>query len=286
MEEDLKNKIKSDLEMFLKSKQHYHKLGRIWKRNYLLYGPSGTGKSSFVAAMASFLNFDVYHVDMNRVLDDSDLKLLFLQINPKSLIVIEDLERFLCMKSSGNGSCGVSLSGMLNFMDGMNNGDEKVMVFTMNDKDGIDPVVLRPGRIDVHIYFPLCDFNSFKCLAHSYLGVREHKLFPHVEEIIQSGGMISPAEVSELMVANRNSPSRALKTVITALQANLGGGGRVERRLCDSAASSPAVSYAEESGIGGWKEGVPGLRKLYGMLKSKTGNKSGVFDCVSPLMER
>ncbi|KAG9130369.1 hypothetical protein Leryth_004251 [Lithospermum erythrorhizon] len=288
MDVDLKNKVKSDLEMFIKLKQHYHKLGRIWKRNYLLYGPSGTGKSSFIAAMANFLKYDVYDVDLNRIKDDSDLKMLMVQINSKSLVVIEDLDRFICKKSSSlmSGS-GVSLSGLLNFMDGMNNGDGKIMVFTMNNKDEIDPMVLRPGRIDVHIYFPLCDFSSFKSLAHSYLGVREHKLFPHVEEIIQSGAMISPAEISELMVANRNSPSRALKSVITALQLNLNGGGRVERRLSDSVASSPAISYTEENGIGGWKEGVPGLKKLYGMLKSKSSNKIGVFDCASsPMMER
>ncbi|KAL2497551.1 P-loop containing nucleoside triphosphate hydrolase superfamily protein [Abeliophyllum distichum] len=35
MDADLKTKIKSDLENFLKSKQYYHWLGRVWKRSYL-----------------------------------------------------------------------------------------------------------------------------------------------------------------------------------------------------------------------------------------------------------
>ncbi|KAH0930913.1 hypothetical protein HID58_016640 [Brassica napus] len=50
---DLKSKVKSDLESFLKGKQYYSRLGRVWKQSYLLYGPPGTGKSSFVAAMAN-----------------------------------------------------------------------------------------------------------------------------------------------------------------------------------------------------------------------------------------
>ncbi|KAL0304451.1 UNVERIFIED_CONTAM: AAA-ATPase [Sesamum radiatum] len=42
MDSDLKTRIKSDLENFLKSRQYYHRLGRVWKRSYLLYGPAGT----------------------------------------------------------------------------------------------------------------------------------------------------------------------------------------------------------------------------------------------------
>nr|POF01427.1 aaa-atpase [Quercus suber] len=72
MEEDLKNKVKSDLESFLKGKQYYHHLGRVWRRSFLLYGPSWTGKSSFVAAMANFLSYDVYDIDVSKVSKDSD----------------------------------------------------------------------------------------------------------------------------------------------------------------------------------------------------------------------
>ncbi|GFY84041.1 P-loop containing nucleoside triphosphate hydrolases superfamily protein [Actinidia rufa] len=162
MEADLKTKVKSDLESFLKSKQYYHRLGRVWKRSYLLYGPSGTGKSSFVAGMAKFLCYDVYDINLSNVVDDSDLKMLLLQTTNKSLIVIEDLDRYLAEKSMA-----VSLSGILNFMDGIFSccGEERVMVFTMNVKDQIDPTVLRPGRIDVHVHFPLCDFSAFKNIS-------------------------------------------------------------------------------------------------------------------------
>lgn len=217
MEQDLKNKVKADLETFLKSKQHYNRIGRIWKRNYLLHGPSGTGKSTFIAAMANFLSYDVYNIDLSKVSDDSDLKLLLLQSTNKSLIVIEDLDSYLC-----NNSTALSFSAILNFMDGIFSccGDERVMIFTMNSKDQIDPAVLRPGRIDHHIHFPLCDFNAFKSLAHSHLGLKDHKLFPQVEENFQTGSVLSPAEISEIMISNRSSPTRALKLVISTHQSN------------------------------------------------------------------
>jgi hypothetical protein len=72
--------------------------------------------------------------------------------------------------------------------------------------------------VDVHIHFPLCDFLAFKTLANSYLGLKDHKFFSQVEDIFQSGASLSPAEIKELMIANRNSPSQAIKSVITALQ--------------------------------------------------------------------
>ncbi|XP_059634419.1 AAA-ATPase At2g46620 [Cornus florida] len=276
MDLDLKNKVKSDLETFLKSKQYYHRLGRVWKRSYLLYGPSGTGKSSFVAAMAKFLCYDVYDIDLSRVSDDSDLIMLLLQTTSRSMIVIEDLDRFVGKKSTA-----VSLSGVLNFMDGIVNsccGDEKVMVFTMNSKEQIDPVILRPGRIDVHIYFPPCDFNSFKTLANSYLGLKDHKLFPQVEEIFHGGATLSPAEIGELMIMNRSSPSRALKSVITALQTNVDVrvAGKIGRRLSDMSAEGSG-----ESGGAAWKDSVPAvkeIRKLYDLLRLKSCKKTAPSD--------
>ncbi|XP_028078649.1 AAA-ATPase At2g46620-like [Camellia sinensis] len=270
MDSDLKNKVKSDLESFLKSKQYYHRLGRVWKRSFLLYGPSGTGKSSFVAAMAKFLCYDVFDVDLFRVTDDSDLKMLLLQTTSKSIIVIEDLDRFMAEKEK---STTVTLSGVLNFMDGLVSsccGDERVMVFTLNNKEQIDSSILRPGRIDVHIHFPLCDFNSFKSLANNYLGLKDHKLFPQVEEVFQGGATLSAAEIGEIMIANRNSPSRALRSVITA--------ARVGRRLSESS----AAEFSGELGGGGNKDGgVPAIkeiRKLYGILRLRSSNKIGPSD--------
>ncbi|KAK8970290.1 hypothetical protein KSP40_PGU004195 [Platanthera guangdongensis] len=60
---------------------------------------------------------------------------------------------------------------MLNFMDDVFSccSEERVMVFTASNKNTLDPTVIRPGRRDVQIHFPLCDFTTFKTLASNYL---------------------------------------------------------------------------------------------------------------------
>ncbi|KAI6701804.1 hypothetical protein NL676_010940 [Syzygium grande] len=278
MEPDLKSKVKSDLESFLKAKQYYHRLGRVWKRSFLLYGPSGTGKSSFVAAMANYLCYDVYDIDLTKVKDDSDLKVLLMETTAKAVIVMEDLDRFLADKSTA-----LSVSGILNFMDGILSSccaEERIMVFTMNSKEHVDPAILRPGRVDVHIHFPLCDFSAFKSLANSYLGVKDHKLFPQVEEIFQGGASLSPAEIGELMIANRNSPSRALKSVITALQTD--GSAKIVRRLSQDGLRKPGDESADSSGVFlKDSNAMKDLRKLYGLLRMKSTRKSPSFDEAS-----
>ncbi|KAJ1378380.1 P-loop containing nucleoside triphosphate hydrolase [Sesbania bispinosa] len=280
MELDLKNKIKSDLELFLKAKQYYRRLGRAWKRSFLLYGPSGTGKSSFVAAMANFLCYDVYDVDLSKVRGDSDLKFLLLETTAKSIIVVEDLDRFLAGESQ---SASLTASGVQNFMDGILSsccGEERIMVFTMNSKECIDPNLLRPGRVDVHIHFPVCDFSAFKTLASSYLGVKEHKLFPQVEEIFRQGASLSPAEISELMIANRNSPSRAIKSVIGALQTD--GDGRGCGDVIGRQMGDDDVDEGPEGVLCGG-EGfttVKDLRKLYGFFRLRNAKRSRSSNCL------
>ncbi|KAL1828802.1 hypothetical protein ACET3Z_007214 [Daucus carota] len=52
---DTKKDIMDDLITFSKAKDYYMKIGKAWKRGYLLYGPPGTGKSTMIAAMANYL---------------------------------------------------------------------------------------------------------------------------------------------------------------------------------------------------------------------------------------
>jgi chaperone BCS1 len=74
MDQKQKQSIIDDLDRFIKRKDYYRRIGKAWKRGYLLYGPPGTGKSSFIAAIANHLRFDIYDLELTGVDSNSDLR--------------------------------------------------------------------------------------------------------------------------------------------------------------------------------------------------------------------
>jgi chaperone BCS1 len=95
----------------------------------------------------------------------------------------------------------VTLSGLLNFIDGLLSccGDERIIIFTTNHKDRLDPALLRPGRMDMHIHMSYCTVSTFKQLAFNYHKISHHQLFEEIEGLIMEV-QVTPAEVAgELM---------------------------------------------------------------------------------------
>lgn len=112
----------------------------------------------------------------------------------------------------------VSLSGLLNFIDGLwsSCGEERIIVFTTNHKDRLDPALLRPGRMDLHLHMSFCTFSGFKTLAYNYLQIKEHQLFGDIEELLKHKEA-TPAEVAgELMKSDDAQVS--LQGIIEFLQ--------------------------------------------------------------------
>ncbi|PQQ04062.1 AAA-ATPase [Prunus yedoensis var. nudiflora] len=202
MEPDLKTKIIKDLDRFVRRREFYKKVGKAWKRGYLLYGPPGTGKSSLIAAMANHLKFDVYELELNGICSDSQLKRVLLSTKNRSILVIEDIDCTVHdMQNRKSEEPTFTLSGLLNFMDGLwsSCGDERIIVFTTNHKDRLDPVLLRPGRMDVHIHMSYCTPSAFRILASNYLGVEDldrHPLYGEIAGLLEST-KVTPADVCE-----------------------------------------------------------------------------------------
>jgi ATP-dependent 26S proteasome regulatory subunit len=111
------------------------------------------------------------------------------------------------MLFAGNfGELQVTLSGLLNFVDGLwsTSGEERIIVFTTNYRERLDPALLRPGRMDMHIHMGYCTPESFRILARNYHSVENHAMYPEIEQLIQEV-MVSPAEVAEVLMRNDNS---------------------------------------------------------------------------------
>ncbi|KAG6659391.1 hypothetical protein I3843_03G027600 [Carya illinoinensis] len=218
-----KKEIIDDLITFSKAEEFYARVGRAWKRGFLLYGPPGTGKSTMIAAMANLLCYDLYDLELTAVKDNTELRKLLIETSSKSIIVIEDIDCSLDLtgqrkkekekveaeeekdpkpkvekeEKDARGS-QVTLSGLLNFIDGLWSacGGERLIVFTTNFVEKLDPALIRKGRMDKHIELSYCRFEAFKVLAKNYLYLESHDLFPQIRELLEETN-ITPADVAE-----------------------------------------------------------------------------------------
>lgn len=92
MDSKLKKELIDDLDRFVERKEFYQRVGKAWKRGYLLYGPPGTGKSSLIAAMANYLKFDIYDMELTYLTSNSELRRLLVSTSNRSILVIEDID--------------------------------------------------------------------------------------------------------------------------------------------------------------------------------------------------
>ncbi|KAM6594220.1 hypothetical protein CsatA_001923 [Cannabis sativa] len=115
----------------------------------------------------------------------------------------------------------VTLSGLLNFIDGIwsSCGTERLIVFTTNHIEKLDPALIRRGRMDMHIELSYCSFEGFKVLAKNYLSLENHQMFDRIESLIGETKM-TPADVAENLMPKwpQDDPEKYLLNLIKALE--------------------------------------------------------------------
>ncbi|XP_058082682.1 protein HYPER-SENSITIVITY-RELATED 4-like [Magnolia sinica] len=230
MDSEVKQALMDDLERFLKRKEFYKRVEKAWKRGYLLYGPPRIGKSSLITTMTNFLNFNIYDLELTDVRWNSDLRRLRIGTANQSILVTEDIDCTVDFKDREALVVGrawipnhpsenqVTLSGLLNFINGLwsSYSAERIIIFTTNHKEKLDPALLRPGRMDMHVHMSYCSFCGFKTLAKNYLMIDDHPIFEEIQRLIAKVE-VTPAQVAEELMKS-DYPDVALQGFIEFLQ--------------------------------------------------------------------
>ncbi|KAL2144401.1 hypothetical protein VTI28DRAFT_9138 [Corynascus sepedonium] len=156
LDEGVKERLVDDVKEFLRAQQWYTDRGVPYRRGYLLYGPPGTGKTSFIQALAGELDYNVAMINLSEVgMTDDLLAQLLTQLPEKSILLLEDVDAALANRRQrdpeGYSGRTVTASGLLNALDGLAAGEDRIAFLTTNHIDRLDPALIRPGRVDMMV---------------------------------------------------------------------------------------------------------------------------------------
>jgi mitochondrial chaperone BCS1 len=242
----------------------YAQHGIPYRRGYLFHGPPGVGKTSFALALAAKFSLDVYVLSLtDKSLSDSFMLTLLTQLPSRALLLLEDIDtaglnrqtrdakaavarRKLGLKSGkdqdkkddedeeelgnladtlGEEGGRVTLSGLLNAIDGVASPEGHILIMTTNKPDDLDDALVRAGRISVRVAFR----NASQVQAQELferMYVNPPVLYSEVEkekkrirDCAESfAGQIpdhefSPADLQEYLLVHKKDPEEAVRGV-------------------------------------------------------------------------
>ncbi|SPC61810.1 related to BCS1 - mitochondrial protein of the AAA family of ATPases [Ustilago sp. UG-2017b] len=148
-----KEAIVGDVKRFLSRDRWYAERGIPYRRGYLLHGAPGSGKSSFITALAGHLDFNICLLNLSeRGLTDDKLNHLLSNAPDRSILLLEDVDAaFLGRQQTAEDGyqASVTFSGLLNALDGVASGESRIIFMTTNHIEKLDPALIRPGRVDM-----------------------------------------------------------------------------------------------------------------------------------------
>jgi len=161
IEKDKKDLLVNNLSKFINSEQWYLDNGIPYQLGILLYGAPGTGKTSLIKAISGYLNYPIYYLSPQKL---SKIENAMGSLPDKCIVIIEDIDsNFLThsreKKSKDlsveddfvDGMMKISLSEVLNSLDGMFSAHGRILIATTNHIESLDTALIRPGRIDLKI---------------------------------------------------------------------------------------------------------------------------------------
>ncbi|KAJ7745365.1 P-loop containing nucleoside triphosphate hydrolase protein [Mycena metata] len=252
--EGVVDSLVADAQEFLSTENWYIEAGIPHRRGYLLYGPPGTGKTSTIYALAGALNLEIYSLSLaSNFVDDSYLQRAASAIPKHGLFLIEDIdcafppreddedeEELIALQMAGGRRRAprhgarttrsmVTLSGLLNVIDGVGSEEGKLFFATTNHIDRLDGALLRPGRIDRRVQYELATPPQAHALFNRFFPTARFPdpvLIPTVEPIfvpiqpviISTAAPTAPVELDAEKISQQVLDGPPLLTAVPALE--------------------------------------------------------------------
>ncbi|KAL6791216.1 BCS1 N terminal domain-containing protein [Trichoderma sp. SZMC 28013] len=203
------------------TRRWYANRGIPYRRGYLLYGPPGTGKSSLSLALAGYFRMKIYIVSLSSInATEEGLTSLFSNLPTRCLVLLEDIDTAglthtreepdatpapvaapnpsapTPSSGSNTGSGGrLSLSGLLNILDGVASQEGRLLVMTTNHIEKLDKALIRPGRVDMIVPFSLADKTMTESIFRAIYAPFESEISSNELALGSKSGTSTPKRV-------------------------------------------------------------------------------------------
>jgi ATP-dependent 26S proteasome regulatory subunit len=150
----------------------------------------GCGKTSTVIAAATYLQKDIYYLNLNGVKTNEDLGMLFdyvvKETTTSGIIVMEDIDAMTQVvhkrEEDGNknqrastaaelienNESALTLEYFLNILQGTLTRDNSVFIATTNHLEVLDPAFYRAGRFDIKIEMKPADYYQIEQIYQTF----------------------------------------------------------------------------------------------------------------------
>jgi len=223
-----KARIVADVERFYRSAAWYAERGVPYRRGYLFEGPPGTGKTSFVLALAGRFRRPLYVLNLGSLRTDDDFIDALSNAPAKAIVLIEDVDGARAARSRTKNKAPepagtprrrekadkddkeaevrhLTMSAMLNAIDGAFATDGRVLFMTSNHPELLDAALLRPGRVDVREHFGLSTTRE----AHQMF----KRFHPGHPAAFCLPTPLPAAQVQSILLANADDPAAAARAL-------------------------------------------------------------------------
>ena len=186
-----------DVKNFIENEDYYIKKGIPYKREYLLYGPPGSGKTSTIKSLAIHYSMDIYIINMDETMVISTIQKIYNGIkNSKGfhILCFEDIDR--CYKILEEDAEFIRC--FINELDGLVETTKRITFFTVNNKLIIEriPALMRVGRIDKKVELSYCNNEQIVRLFNHYSSSKDKLTFQDFKT------ELTPAEVVDIILTD------------------------------------------------------------------------------------
>ncbi|KYN12289.1 PREDICTED: mitochondrial chaperone BCS1 [Trachymyrmex cornetzi] len=221
----ISERILNDCREFINNPSWYSERGIPYRRGYLLHGPPGCGKSSYITALAGELERGICVLNLSeRGLTDDRLNHLLAVAPQQTIILLEDIDAAFTsrkdskeVKAAYDGLNRVTFSGLLNCLDGVASTEARILFMTTNYLDRLDPALVRPGRVDVKEYIGWCSTNQVEQMFLRFYkepGKDSGTLGKEFANNVMSFKKnVSPAQIQGYFMFHKSNPNAVINNV-------------------------------------------------------------------------